>query len=180
MAETPVDVTRQAASNIGVSGSDMKKKLKEAVEKALKADNTSSMSIAAAIKQVINDNPNTRPKTDAERERLERETKTIGDALIGMKNKDRNPDAAIKAFNEGIDRAEGGIPMGIAVGGAAGLAAAVATDIGDWKSFGGIMTKLSLIAAGVSMGILVNNDYALRDRALDAVGMKPAPPLFSR
>lgn len=147
----------------------VKTELKEKVAAALRASDNPA-DIANAIKEVVN--KHAAPKTDEDKAKLETEAKAIGEALIKLK-KEGGVDAAINTFNSSVDRAE--LPLGMMIGGAAGLAAALGTDIGDWSSFGGIMQKLALIAVGVGAGELINNDMGARDR-VTGMFTGPKPP----
>jgi len=179
MAENAAaDEVKTAAKAFSGKEAAIKTALKTSVGDILKVDNKVMSDelylkrIAEAIAGPIMKDEKTAPKTEADKAKLAAEASTLAKKLFDMKKADKgDPANAIKAFNDGLDKAD--FPMGIAVGGGAGLLAAVATDIGDWKSFGGIMKKLALVAAGVGVGIAVNNDMGLRDQALSYVNMGP-------
>ena len=182
MAEGPLDIARTNTAALGITDDAVKAELKKKVKEALEAGGTPEQAKAAvseAIQKAIKDNEKTKPKDTAAEAALKVRSDEIATNLVAIRTAGgaNGVASATKAFDEAIDKASGGFPMGIVLGGAAGVAAAVATDIGDWKSFGGIMKKLALVAAGVGVGIAVNNDYGLRDQALNTVGMgKPSTP----
>jgi hypothetical protein len=145
---------------------EVKKTLKAKVAEALRAPGATAKTVGDAIvASLINDK-----MKDEEKEKLRKEADTIGKTLIELKGK-TDVETAVKTFDESVERASG-LPMGMLLGGAAGLAAAAATDIGDWSSFSGIMKKLALIAVGVGAGAMINNDFGARDKV---VGMFSGP-----
>lgn len=155
----------------------LKAKLKEKVAAELRVD-TNEDKLSAVIEALVNETA--APKTDDEKTKLKAEALELARKLLMIKGTEGNADAAIAAFNEGLERADGGgggkggTPWGAIGGAAAGVAAAATMNIGDWTSFSGIMKKLAIVGAGLGVGLMVTDDFGVRTQAVNLVtGKKP-------
>jgi hypothetical protein len=138
-----------------------KEELKQTIASELRRTGVTQDSLAGVIENLVK--KHAPPPTKEAEAKLKAESKELAGRLLWLKA-NQGIDRAIEVLNNSIDNVGGGsaaskFPVGAAVGGAVGVAAAAMVDVGDWTSFSGILKKLGIIAAGVVAGGIINGDF---------------------
>lgn len=181
---------------VNVSEFEAKEQIKKTVAEALRDTNANKETVALALEAKLLEFNNT--LDDEGRAYVKSESQRIAGILI--KGRDaKGVEATITQFDKGADLgyeqkvkgdkippgAPGGpganlpagknnIPYGTLTGAAAGVVAGSALGVGDWKSVTGILKKLGLITAGLTVGMLATDDFGVRTQAVNFVtGKKP-------
>ncbi|MBV8939496.1 MAG: hypothetical protein JO089_06625 [Alphaproteobacteria bacterium] len=133
--------------------------LKWKVGEELRKPGVTEDSLAAVIGEVVRGKKP--PANTAEEKELQKTAHELAAKILALKTDGNSVDKALETFSSSVDRTEhgGSFPTGVVVGGAAGLTGAMLLDIGDWKSFGGILKKLALISGGLVVGGLIDGDF---------------------